>query len=147
MYKSKYQGKYTPKNPDKYRGDTKDIIYRSSWELKFMIWCDKTPSVIEWGSEIAVIPYVSPVDNKIHRYFVDFYLKVIDKAGIQNRYLVEVKPKKYTDPPKKPEKQTKKYIAEVLQYGVNEAKWKAATNFCLDRGWKFIILTENDLLT
>jgi hypothetical protein len=147
MYRAKYQGKYQPKNISKYRGDIHNIIYRSSWESKFMIWCDKTPSVIEWGSEIAVIPYVSPLDKKIHRYFVDFYLKVIDKYDMQQRYLVEVKPKQYTKPPKRPEKQTKKYLAEVFQYTVNEAKWKAATEFCLDRGWKFIILTEDDLLT
>lgn len=147
MYKSKYQGKYKPTNPQKYRGDVNDIVYRSSWESKFMRWCDRTAAVVEWGSEIAVIPYVSPLDRKVHRYFVDFYVKVQNKEGKTQRYLIEIKPKQYTKPPKKPAKQTNKYIQEVYQWGVNEAKWKAATEFCEDRGWKFLILTEDDLNT
>lgn len=147
MYTAKYQGRYKPKNLNKYRGDVNEIVYRSSWELKFMNWCDKTDAVVEWGSEIAVIPYVSPVDKKMHRYFVDFYVKVVSKTGLTDRYLVEVKPKRFTQPPKKPQKQSKRYIQEVFQWGVNEAKWKAANEYCLDRGWKFIILTEDDLLT
>lgn len=147
MYESKNKGKYKPKNPRKYRGDINNIVYRSSWELKFAIWCDRTESVLEWGSEIAVIPYISPVDGNPHRYFVDFYVQIMDKKGIAQKYLVEIKPKQFTVPPIPPKRQTKRYIAEVFQWGVNESKWKAATNFCNDRGWKFIILTEDDLNT
>jgi hypothetical protein len=110
-----------------------------------MRWCDINPSVLEWGSEIAVIPYQSPVDLKWHRYYVDFYIKVRDKSGEITKYLIEIKPEKFTKPPIKPKKQTKKFIEEVFQYGVNQAKWQAAEEFCEDRRMKFLVLTENDL--
>lgn len=145
MYQGKYKGRYCVSNPSKYKGDINDVVYRSSWELKFMKWCDINPSVLEWGSEIAVIPYVSPVDNKVHRYFVDFYVKIRDRSGKTTKYLVEIKPEKFTKPPEKPKKQTKRFIEEVFQYGTNQAKWKAADEFCEDRKWKFLVLTEKDL--
>jgi hypothetical protein len=110
-----------------------------------MKWCDNNNSVVEWGSEIAVIPYMSPVDRRVHRYFVDFYLKIVDKSGGITKYLIEIKPDRFTKPPPIPERKTKKFIQEVMQYGVNQAKWKAADEFCLDRGMKFLVLTENDL--
>lgn len=140
-----HQGKYRPKNPKKYLGDITEVVYRSSWELKFFIWCDKTDSVLGWASEELAIPYISPVDRKIHRYFPDVKIIVKDKNDILTTHLIEIKPKSQTKPPKRPAKQTKKYVLEVFQYGVNEAKWKAAGEFCLDRGWKFVILTEDDL--
>jgi len=146
MYtKETYRGKYKIKNPQKYRGDITNIIYRSSWELKLMNWCDNTKAVREWGSEIAVIPYISPVDNKVHRYFVDFYIKIEDKQGNIKKYLIEVKPKKFTEEPKKPQRITKKFIEEVYTYGINQAKWKAAEDFCHKRGYKFLVLTEKEL--
>jgi hypothetical protein len=145
MYQETYKGKYKVKNPAKYRGDIHDVIYRSSWELKFMNWCDTTPAVLEWGSEIAVIPYISPVDKRVHRYFVDFYMKVQDKHGLIEKYLVEIKPKKFTEEPIKPKRVTKHFIEEVFTYGVNQAKWKAAREFCEDRKWKFVVLTEDEL--
>ncbi len=86
MAKQFYKGKFRPTNISKYVGDSNDIIFRSSWELRFMKWCDSNPSIIEWGSEIAVIPYVSPVDKRIHRYFVDFYIKVKNTAGQVQKY-------------------------------------------------------------
>lgn len=145
MYQETYKGKYKVKNPAKYRGDYNNVIYRSSWELKLMNWCDSTPAVLEWGSEVAVIPYVSPVDNRVHRYFVDFYMKIQDKNGNIEKYLVEVKPKKFTKEPVKPKRVTKNFIEEVYTYGVNQAKWKAAREFCEDRRWKFVVLTEDEL--
>jgi hypothetical protein len=145
MYKNTHKGKYRVKNPKKYRGDITTVTYRSSWELKFMNWCDNNQGVLEWGSEIAVIPYISPVDKRAHRYFVDFYMKLQDKDGNINKYLIEIKPKKFTQEPKKPSKITKHFIQEVYTYGVNQAKWKAATDFCLDRKWQFLVLTEDDL--
>lgn len=145
MYKGTYKGFFRAANPSKYRGDLQQIVYRSSWELKFMKWCDTNSSILEWGSEITVIPYKSPVDNKIHRYFVDFFIKVKTKDGIIKKYLVEIKPEKFTRPPTIPQKQTKKFIQEVFQYGVNQAKWKRANEFCEERGWKFLVLTEKDL--
>lgn len=145
MYKNTYKGRFKIANPKKYRGDTGVVIYRSSWELRFMKWCDNNPSVIEWGSETVVIPYKSPVDNKIHRYFVDFYIKIKNKQGSIDKYLIEIKPEKFTKPPPIPERKTKKFIEEVFQYGTNQAKWRAANEFCMDRNMKFLILTENDL--
>lgn len=145
MYKGIYKGKYRVLNPTKYRGDFREVIYRSSWELKFMKWCDTNPSVVEWGSETMIIPYKSPVDNKLHRYFVDFYIKVKSMDGKITKYLIEIKPERFTKPPAIPKRQTKKFIEEVFQYGVNQAKWKSANDFCQDRGMKFMILTEKDL--
>lgn len=145
MYKAVYKGRYRVLNPSKYKGNLSEVVYRSSWELKFMRWCDINSSVLEWGSETIVIPYKSPVDNKIHRYFVDFYVKIKNKDNKITKYLVEIKPDKFTKPPVIPKKQTKKFIQEVFQYGTNQAKWKAANEFCLDRGMQFLVLTENDL--
>lgn len=145
MYKETYKGKYRVNYPKKYKGDINEIIYRSSWELKFMRWCDLNPSVLEWGSETMIIPYKSPVDNKVHRYFVDFFIKVQDKNNSIQKYLVEIKPEKFTKPPAIPKRKTKRFIQEVFNYGINQAKWKYADNYCLNRGWKFLVLTENDL--
>lgn len=145
MYKAVYKGRYRVLNPSKYKGNLSEIVYRSSWELKFMRWCDRNASVLEWGSETVVIPYKSPVDNKLHRYFVDFYVKIKNKENKITKYLVEIKPEKFTKPPEIPKRQTKKFIQEVFQYGTNQAKWKAANEFCQDRGMKFLVLTENDL--
>lgn len=139
------KGRYIPRNIRKYRGDYKNIIYRSSWELKFMKYCDLNDSILEWGSEEIVIPYRSPLDNRIHRYFVDFYIKVEDMNGQIKKYLIEVKPKRQTTPPPKPKRQTKRYISEVTEYAKNQAKWKAATEFCEDRQWSFMIITEDEL--
>lgn len=145
MHKGYYKGKYRIANPKKYKGDIQEVVYRSSWELRFMKWCDYSPSILEWGSETVIIPYKSPVDSKIHRYFVDFYIKVLDKNNKTTKYLVEIKPEKYTKPPVIPQRKTKQFIEEVFTYGVNQAKWKAANEFCLDKGMKFLVLTENDL--
>jgi len=143
--KKTYKGKFKPRNPLKYKGDLTNIVYRSLWELKFMKWCDENPSVLEWGSEIVIVPYVSPLDNKVHRYFVDFYIKGRNKNGETEKYLVEIKPERFTKPPEVPKKKTKRFIDEVFQYAVNEAKWKAAFEFCQDRNVKFMIITEKDL--
>ena len=145
MYKETYKGRYRIENIKKYKGDISDVIYRSSWELKFMIWCDSNPSVLEWGSETVIIPYRSPVDNNIHRYFVDFYIKIKDKDNKVLKYLIEIKPEKFTKPPPIPQKKTKRFIQEVFNYGINQSKWEAASSFCKDRGWQFLVLTERDL--
>ena len=110
-----------------------------------MKWCDSNPSVLEWGSETVIIPYRSPVDNQIHRYFVDFYIRVQDRHGKVTKYLVEIKPERFTKPPDIPKKQSKKFIDEVFQYGTNQAKWKAADEFCQTHQMKFLVLTEKDL--
>ena len=144
-YTKTYKGKFRVDNPGKYKGDISNIVYRSLWELRFMKWCDNNQSVEEWGSETVIVPYISPIDRKAHRYFVDFYVKVRNKNGTLQKYLIEIKPERFTKPPAIPKKKTKRFIDEVFQYSVNDAKWKAAFEFCKDRNMKFIILTEKDL--
>lgn len=139
-----YSGKYSPSNPRKYKGNPTEIYYRSSWELKFMKWCDGNPNVLEWGSEEIVVPYRSPLDGKYHRYFVDFYIKVNTANGTK-KYLIEIKPKKQTIEPQVQQRKTKKYIYEVATYVKNVAKWEAAKEYCEDRRMEFLILTEDHL--
>ena len=115
------------------------------WERKFMVWCDKNENVLQWGSEEIIIPYVSPVDRRVHRYFPDFYVKARTKDNKIKKYIVEVKPEKQCMVPKRPKRQTKKFINEVKTYGINQSKWKAATEYCLDRNMEFMILTEKHL--
>ena len=140
-----YSGKFKPRNPQKYVGDHTNIVYRSSWECRVMDWLDKDKSIISWASEELFIPYKSPLDGRSHRYFPDFLVKVITKEGITKTLLIEVKPKYQTQPPKQRSRVTKQYINEVATYGVNQAKWSAATEYCLDRGWEFKVITEDDL--
>lgn len=140
-----YSGKFNPKNPQKYSGDHTNIIYRSSWECRMMDWLDRNPSVINWASEELTIPYISPVDGKWHRYFPDFLVKVKTQDGKTKIMMLEVKPKKQTQAPQPQKRRTKQYINEVVTYGVNQAKWKYATEYCLDRGWEFRIITEDHL--
>jgi hypothetical protein len=140
-----YSGIFKPSNPKKYVGDHTNIIYRSSWEARVMSWLDKNPSVISWASEELTIPYVSPVDGRYHRYFPDFLVKIQDRNGKTKTMMLEVKPKKQTKPPEPQKRVTKRYITEVTTWGVNQAKWKAADEYCQDRGWEFKIVTEDHL--
>lgn len=139
------QGFFKPKNPAKYKGDATQIVYRSGWELRLMSYFDMHEDVIWWSSEEKIIPYRSPVDNKIHRYFPDFLINIKNKEGKTETVMIEVKPKSQTKEPKRPSKVTKKYINEVFTYGVNQNKWKAAEEFCADRGWRFMIMTEEEI--
>lgn len=140
-----YKGRFKPKYPDKYAGDPTNIIYRSLWELRLMRYFDQHPSVLLWGSEELTIPYLSPVDKRIHRYYPDFIVKMREKSGEVTTTLIEVKPYVQTIEPKKNPSHPRRYINEVMKYGVNQAKWKAAQEFCEDRKWKFKIMTEHDI--
>jgi hypothetical protein len=140
-----YSGRFTPKNPQKYVGDHRNIIYRSSWECKVMSYLDKADHIISWASEELIIPYVSPVDNRVHRYFPDFLVKYRTKDNKLKTMLIEVKPKKQTVEPTPRKRKTKGYITEVMTWGVNQAKWKAAEEYCADRGWEFQKWTEKEL--
>lgn len=140
-----YSGRFKPKNYKKYKGDPTKIVYRSLWERRFMQYCDDNTNILEWGSEEIIIPYISPVDNKVHRYFPDFYIKYRNTKGEVLHEIIEVKPKKQTKPPKEPKRKTKRYINEVATYLVNQAKFKAANEYCKDRKFKFRILTEDHL--
>lgn len=140
-----YKGKYKPSYPKKYKGDPTNIIYRSLWERKFMVYCDNNDRILEWGSEEIALPYRSPIDNRIHRYFPDFYIKVKESTGEIKKYLIEIKPLKQLSPPPKPKRQTKQYLYEAYEYAKNQAKWKAAREFCEDRQWQFKVITEKEL--
>ena len=135
-----YKGRFVPKNPKKYAGDASNIIWRSTWERKVMDWLDQSESVVYWSSEELVIRYYNPIDNKIHRYFPDFIVKVKRKDGTVMTHVLEVKPEYQTKEPVRKRK-TQKFINEYVTYTINQSKWKAATEFCKDRGWEFRILS------
>lgn len=146
MKKSKYPEprKWTPKNPQKYDGNVNSIIARSSWEIRFFNWADSNPNVLSWSSEETIIPYISPVDLKPHRYFMDGKIKVKTATGVQV-YLIEIKPAVQTQIPKPSKRKTQGFLNECKTYAVNSAKWAAADRWAKDRGWIFKILTEYDL--
>lgn len=139
------QGFFKPKNPQKYNGDPTNIVYRSGWELKFMLYLDGHRDVVKWSSEEIVIPYKSPVDGRWHRYFPDFLIVAKNKEGLMETTLIEIKPAAQTVEPARKTKKTKRYINEVFTWGINSSKWSAAQKYCDERGWKFKILTEKEL--
>lgn len=145
MARKYLKGKYKPINPQKYKGDVNSIVYRSSYELKAFRYLDLHPNVIVWNSEEVVIPYISPVDNKRHRYFVDLYFKLNMGNGVIKTYLAEIKPQKYTQAPIAPKRKTKSYLEECITWEINNAKWAAAREVCADNGIEFILLTETEL--
>lgn len=146
MAERKYiQGYFRPIHPEKYIGNPQNIVYRSSWELRFMKWCDESTNVIQYGSEEFFIPYRSPVDNKTHRYFPDFLIKIQEQSGEVKTYLIEIKPQRQTVQPKVPKRKTKNWLYEMKTYSVNQAKWAAAEEWCKSRGIEFKIVTEREL--
>lgn len=139
-----YKGKYYPSFPRKYKGDPTNIIYRSLWERKFMVYCDEKPQILTWASEEFFIPYYDPTTKKVKRYFPDFYIKYKNIHGKVVEKVIEIKPLKQCNPPTQ-KKKTKKYMYEALEYAKNQAKWKAAKDFCADRKWEFQVMTEKEL--
>lgn len=135
------QGFYKPINPEKYKGKVKQIVYRSSWELKMFFKMDRDEDVIQWSSEEVVIPYRSPKDNKYHRYYMDIWCKKADGK----EYLYEIKPHSQTKPPVKGKKKEATFLNECLTYSVNKAKWDAAEAYAEKRGMEFLIITEKIL--
>jgi len=139
------QGTFRPKNPNKYKGDPSNIIYRSSWELTVFKYLDSNPAIIKWASEEFFVPYRNPMTNRIHRYFPDVYLKYRNKEGNITETVWEVKPKKQTQPPRIPKRKTKSWRYNAEQYVINEAKWTACKKYCDKRGYNFQIITEDVL--
>ena len=140
-----YKGIYKPSNPQKYIGDSNNIIYRSLWERKFMYYCDVNENILKWASEEIWIPYVSPIDRRVHKYYPDFYIKYKDSKGNLKESLIEVKPKRQVEGPKPQKRMTQKQMYEIKEFAKNQAKWKSAKEFCADRRWEFQILTEDNL--
>jgi len=139
------QGVFTAQNIQKYKGSF-PIIYRSSLELKVMRWFDGNPNIITWGSESVVIPYVSPLDGRMHRYFVDFVIALKQKDGTIKKYIIEVKPYKQTIKPESSKhKKPKTIIYETTEWIKNQAKWSAAEQYAEKHNIKFLILTEKHI--
>ena len=136
-----YSGKFVARNPKKYKGDPNNIIYRSLWELKPMKYLDSHTQIVNWSSEEFCIPYRSPIDRRMHRYFPDFWVE--KENGEQ--LVIEVKPKQHLVPPKKGKRQTVKYLREMRTFAVNQRKFEVAEEFCNNRGMKFMIMTQDDL--
>jgi len=140
-----YKGFYRPDHPEKYIGDPNNIIYRSLWERKFMYYCDHNENILKFSSEEIWIPYLSPLDKRVHKYFPDFYIKYKDASGSIKESLIEIKPKRQVSGPKAGKRVTQKQMYEIKEFAKNQAKWKAAEEFCADRRWQFQILTEDNL--
>ena len=139
------KSKYKPQNPRKYKGNPNNIVCRSNWEKKFCQWCDTNENILLWASEEFSIPYVSPLDRRVHKYYPDFLIKVQEGGGAIRDYVIEVKPKRQCIPPKRKSKVTKSYIYEAKTYEVNKAKWRAAEDWCKDRRLIFKVITEDEL--
>lgn len=140
-----YRGRYYPTNPKKYKGDPSNIIYRSLWERNCMVYFDQNPNVLKWASEELIIPYKSALDGRWHRYYPDFVIQVNNKHNQKETIVVEVKPYKETKEPIPQKNLTKKYLYEVKTWSINKSKWNYAIEYCRDRNWKFMILTEKEL--
>lgn len=141
-----YKGIFKPSNPKKYKGDPNNIVYRSLWERKMMVYCDLNENVMEWASEEFFVPYYDPTTKRVRRYFPDFFIKYTDKEGKIRRSVIEVKPMRETVEPVVTKGKSKKtMITEATNYVRNQAKWKAAREFCEDRNLEFRIMTEKEL--
>ena len=136
-----YKGLYRPTNPKKYVGNTKQIVYRSLLERRFMRYCDLNEDILYWASEELPVRYYNPLDKKYHRYFPDFVVKTVNNE----KYMIEIKPSRQVTKPKPPKKKTKSYMRESFEYIKNQAKWQAAKSYCDDKGMKFKLITEKDL--
>ena len=145
-------GIYNPINPDKWvitesfdSKSIKQIKYRSSWEKKFFLFMDINDNIIKCNSEGMIIPYISPVDNKYHRYYMDAMMQTKDGTI----WLIEIKPYAQCFPPKLPKNNTEKsrfhYEKAIMTYVVNQAKWEATEILCQEKGWRFKIITEKEL--
>jgi len=136
-----YKGKYKVKNVEKYVGDPLLVTYRSSWERALMYFCDTSPKVTKWGSEVAQIPYICKTDGKMHTYYIDFVIKF---KNVKTWYLIEVKPHKETKAPRN-SKNKLKLLKETFKYAKNTSKWDAASIFAAKKNMKFEIWTEKEL--
>jgi len=140
------KGRFTPRNPRKYIGNPRNIIFRSAWERTFMEYCDTHTDVLDWASEEFIVPYYFIGDSKWHRYYPDFILNVRTTTNQRQTWMVEIKPSAQTRSPQtKTYTNTRRQLRETVEYAKNQAKWKAANEFCVNKGWKFVILTEREL--
>lgn len=148
--RNSHKGKFIPRNPDKYMGNTSNIIYRSGLELRFFNYCDLNRSIVQWASEELSVPYVSPIDKKVHRYFPDVIIKKKTEDGKYKVDMIEIKPSVQTRAPVPPKRRGKKahkhFLQESMAWEINKAKWKAAKQYCDKKGWDFKIITDKALM-
>jgi hypothetical protein len=138
MARSANRGPFTPQFPEKYTG-TYPIIFRSSWELEFMRYCDQHPGVMEWASEPIKIPYQNPLNGKQTVYIPDFLVTYMNAGGNPSTKLIEIKPMHEAM-----ESHARNGV-DVAIRTKNEAKWGAATQWAGRRGIDFLVLTEAEL--
>ena len=139
------KGFFTPRHPEKYVGDLRKIIYRSSWEQDFMRFLDNNTKVVKWGSESIPIPYIKPTTGRVHKYYPDFYVEYLNRKGKIIQDIVEVKPDKQIRKPTTIGKSKKTQLYEAIQWTVNMAKWKSAKLFCDKYGFNFKVMSEKDI--
>ncbi len=145
QWKGVQKGRFTPRHPEKYKGNVNNIVYRSSWERSFMYFLDNNASIKEWGSETIAIPYRKPTTGRIHKYYPDFWVKYVDKNGKTIQEIIEIKPAKQTRQPTTVGKSKKTQLYESVAWSINVAKWKSAKLFCDKYGIKWRIMTEREI--
>ena len=145
-YKS---GKFEPSKPEKYIGDIHNIIYRSSWEYRFCVYCDTNDAILKWSSEPMAIKYFNPLDKKEHDYNVDFYIKVLKESEEEQEWIIEIKPERQTQKPIYEGAMTlaklKSYNHSMQVWITNQAKFKAAKEWAEKRGFRFGVVDEKFL--
>jgi len=119
------QGYFTPRYPEKYRGDAENIIYRSGWEETAFHWCDMNRHVVAWASEELAIPYFMKGVGYRREYYPD--LLIYFSSG--ETVMVEIKP---GDQKARPNYE-------------NRCKWAAARSYCRKKGWAFRIWDEETI--
>ena len=143
--KNRNLGKFVPRFAQKYVGRY-PIIVRSSWERMMCQWLDGNPEVIKWSSEGHIIHYYDPIQQKRRRYFPDFYAEILNKKKQPVKYIIEVKPNRETGPPVKTRGQSKKtQLYQEATWVTNKAKFEAAQQYCNKLGYRFKLLTENEM--
>ena len=132
------QNKFSVANPEKYSGK-KVPFYRSSWERKFMEFCDTHPNVLSWASEAVRIPYKNPLTGKSTTYVPDFLIHYQDKDGQDHIELIEIKPEEQTAITNRSSEALKQEVA------INAAKWEAAKEWAMRKGIGFRVLNKHHI--
>lgn len=145
MYENVHKNVYQVKNRSKYIGSSDKVFYMSGWEYSFFSRLEENPKVVRWNANAYSIRYISPVDNRVHSYFLDVYAEVINNGNLE-KYLIEIKPDEQLWKPNLPKKKTPKammgYQRRTLEWVKNQSKWEAAVNFSRANGMFFLIVTE-----
>jgi hypothetical protein len=142
-----WRGKFKPKNPEKYLGESANIVYRSRIELRYMQYFDTHPDIVQWASEEITIPYIKPTTGRVHRYFPDFVIRKRNADQTLSTIMVEIKHTSELKDPRPPKdgRGSRRFLNEAATRVINDAKWNAARAFCAERNWQFVVLSEKEL--